>query len=214
MRPPRHRFPENIVNQVYECALLGLSTREIAKHVGISAGTVHKMLHEFDAADRNYHLLRALAVNLHKNGSNPDEYAREVRINNMLTRVGVSPPDIESLISLLPEYCLKAEIPLDRLIEFLKYFMQFCATYGGNPTYWHQDIEAIDRQLALGDDLLAQRDSEINKKQTQLKELDQELWRILKQVEHAEKYKKSNTRPVGRAKIFSGNGRELKYSDT
>lgn len=164
------------MDKVYGSSLLGLSIREIAGSVGISVGTVHQMLYELDASDKNYHLLRALAVNLHKNGSNAEEYGREVRLNNILTRAGVWEENIEYLFSMLPEYCLKAGFPPGELVKFLKYFLDFCATYGGDPRYWNENMEAIDRQIALGDDKLARLDTAINMKQARLDDLDTDIW--------------------------------------
>ena len=76
-----HRIPPQIIEQVLHLSLSGWSIREIAKSVGksdvlsdekshgISVGSVHSILQEFARNDTNYHLLRTLAVNLHKNGS-------------------------------------------------------------------------------------------------------------------------------------------------
>ena len=59
-----------------------------AKFHSISVGSVHSLLQEFARNDPNYCLLRTLAINLHKNGSDVFEYGWLVRLRNILQNAG------------------------------------------------------------------------------------------------------------------------------
>lgn len=112
-----HRIPAQIIEQVLHLSLSGRSIREIAKSIGksdvlsdgksngISVGSVHSMLQEFAINDPNYHLLRTLALNLHKNGSDVLEYAWLVRLRNVLQNAGASLTEVERIITEIPLYC-------------------------------------------------------------------------------------------------------------
>lgn len=131
-----HRIPAQIFEQVLHLSLSGRSIREIAKSVGksdvlsdgksgISVGSVHSMLQEFARNDPNYHLLRALAINLRKNGSDVLEYAWLVRLRNVLQNAGASLTKVERIITEIPLYCYKAGIDVEILVDQLKMFKDF-----------------------------------------------------------------------------------------
>ena len=108
-----HRIPAQIIEQVLQLSLSGRSIRDIAKSVGksdvlsdgksdgISVGSVHSILQEFARNDPNYHLLRTLAINLHKNGSDVSEYVWLVKLRNVLQNAGASMTEVERIITVL-----------------------------------------------------------------------------------------------------------------
>jgi hypothetical protein len=118
-----HRMPPQIIEQVLHLSLSGCSIREIVKSVrksdvfsdvlsygkshAISVGSVHSLLQEFARNDPNYRLLRTLAVNLHKNGSDVFEYAWLVRLRNILQNAGASLTEVEKIITEIPVYYTK-----------------------------------------------------------------------------------------------------------
>lgn len=93
-----HRIPTQIIEHVLRLSLKGLSVREIHRRVRISVGSVQSLLEEFARNDTNNHLLRTLAINLRKNGSDVLEYAWLVRVRNVLQNSGASPPVVEKII--------------------------------------------------------------------------------------------------------------------
>jgi len=123
----RRRIPAPIISEVLHLSLKGRSVRAIAQTVKISVGSVHSLLQEFARNDPNYHLLRALAVNLHKNGSDVLEYAWLVRLRNVLQNAGASLTEVERIITEIPMFCYKAGINVEILVDQLKMFKDYLA---------------------------------------------------------------------------------------
>src|SRR6476659_6288640 len=113
----KHRIPAQIINEVLDLSLRGWSVRAISQTVQISVGSVHSVLQEFARKDPNYQLLRVLAINLRKNGSDVLEYARLVKLRNVLQNAGVSPTEVEKMITEIPVFCYKAGIDVEILVD-------------------------------------------------------------------------------------------------
>ena len=90
------------------------------KSHAISVGSVHSLLQEFARNDPNYRLLRTLAVNLHKNGSDVFEYAWLVGLRNILQNAGASLTEVEEIITEVPVFCYKAGISVEILVDQLR----------------------------------------------------------------------------------------------
>jgi hypothetical protein len=162
-----HRIPPQVVEQVLHLSLSGWSIREIAKSVGksdvfsdilsdgkshgISVGSVHSLLQEFARNDTNYHLLRTLAVNLHKNGSDVLEYAWLVRVRNILQNAGASQTEVEKIITEIPVYCYKAGINVELLVDQLKMFKSYTEANPADPGQCDLIIESYRKSIECCD---------------------------------------------------------------
>lgn len=154
-----HRIPPEIIEQVLHLSLRGWSIRAIAKSVGksdvlsdgksdgISVGSVHSMLQEFARNDPNYHLLRTLAVNLHKNGSDVLEYAWLIRLRNVLQNAGASLTEVEKIITEIPLYCYKAGIDVEILVDHLKMFKDYLEANPADPGQCNVIIESYNKSI-------------------------------------------------------------------
>ena len=143
-----HRIPPEIINQVLHLSLgPGLSVRPIARKVGISVGSVQSMLQEFARNDTNYHLMRTLAINLHKNGTDVLEYGWLVRLRNILQNAGASLTAVEEIITKIPMYCYKAGIDIESLVEQLKLLIDYRKVNPGDPLQCNLFIESYDKRI-------------------------------------------------------------------
>ncbi len=153
-----HRIPPGIIQNVYNLSLLGKSIRDIARSVSIAIGTVHYLLEEFETNDKDYYLLRALAVNLHKNGMDVKEYGWLVRLTNMYLDAGATREQIEYIVSDLPVYCYKARMNAETLIDNLRKFRVYLQANPADPSqcnpivdYYQKSIEHQNKGLREGD---------------------------------------------------------------
>jgi len=154
-----HRIPPEIIQQVLHLSLSGWSIRAIAKSVGksdvlsdgksdgISVGSVHSMLQEFARNDTNNRLLRTLAINLHKNGSDVLEYAWLVRLRNVLQNAGASLTEVERIITEIPLYCYKAGIDVEILVDQLKMFKDYLEANPADPGQCNVIIESYKKSI-------------------------------------------------------------------
>jgi hypothetical protein len=171
-----HRIPPQIIEQVLHLSLSGWSIREIAKSVGksdvfsdilsdgkshgISVGSVHSLLQEFARNDTNYHLLRTLAVNLHKNGSDVLEYAWLVRLRNILQNAGASQTEVEKIITEIPVYCYKAGINVEILVDQLKMFKSYTEANPADPGQCDLIIESYRKSIECCDKFIQRHEAD------------------------------------------------------
>lgn len=142
-----HRIPPEIINQVLHLSLLGWSVRAIHRSVGIAVGSVQSILQEFAQNDMNYHLLRALAINLHKNGTDVKEYAWLVRLRNVLQNAGASLTTVEKIITEIPIFCYKAGIDIESLVDQLKMFNYYRKANPGDPSQCNMVVELYNKSI-------------------------------------------------------------------
>ena len=172
-----HRIPPQIIEQVLDLSLSGWSIREIAKSVGksdvlsdvlsdgkshaISVGSVHSLLQEFARNDPNYHLLRTLAVNLHKNGSDVFEYAWLVRLRNILQNAGASLTEVEKIITEVPVYCYKAGISVEILVDQLRMFKDYTETNPADPGQCNVIVESYRKSIEFYDKYIQRHEADV-----------------------------------------------------
>jgi hypothetical protein len=171
-----HRIPPQIIEQVLHLSLSGWSIREIAKSVGksdvlsdvlsdgkshgISVGSVHFLLQEFARNDTNYRLLRTLAVNLHKNGSDVLEYAWLVRLRNILQNAGADLTEVEKIITEIPVYCYKAGIDVEILVDQLKMFKDYTEANPADPGQCNLIIESYRKSIEYSDKCIQRHEAD------------------------------------------------------
>ena len=162
-----HRMPPQIIEKVLHLSLSGWSIREIVKSVrksdvfsdvlsdgrshAISVGSVQSLLQEFASNDPNYHLLRTLAVNLHKNGSDVFEYAWLVRLRNILQNAGASLTEVEKIITEIPVYCYKTGISVEILVDQLRMFKDYTEANSADPGQCNLITESYRKSIECCD---------------------------------------------------------------
>jgi hypothetical protein len=172
-----HRIPPQIIEQVLDLSLNGLSVREIVKSVGksdvlcdvlsdgkpdrISVGSVHSLLQEFARNDPNYHLLRTLAVNLRKNGSDVWEYAWLVRLRNVLQIAGASLTEVEKIITEVPVYCYKTGISVEILVDQLRKFKDYTEANPADPGQCNVIIESYRKSIEFYDKYIQRHEADV-----------------------------------------------------
>lgn len=143
----KHRIPPQIISEVLHLSLKGQSVRAIAQIVEISVGGVHSIIQEFATNDSNYQLLRILAINLRKNGSDILEYAWLVRLRNVLQNAGASPAEVEKIITEIPVFCYKAGIDVETLVDQLRMFIDYLAVNPGDFNQRNMITESYNKSL-------------------------------------------------------------------
>ena len=172
-----HRTPPKIIEQVLQLSLSGLSIREIVESVrksdvstdvlsdgkshAISVGSVHSLLQEFARNDPNYSLLRTLAVNLHKNGSDVFEYAWLVRLRNILQNAGASLTEVEKIITEVPVYCYKAGISVEILVDQLRMYKNFTNTNSADPGQCNVVVESYRKSIEFYDKCIKRHEADV-----------------------------------------------------
>ena len=172
-----HRTPPQIIEQVLQLSLSGLSIREIVESVrksevstdvlsdgkshAISVGSVHSLLQEFARNDPNYRLLRTLAVNLHKNGSDVFEYAWLVRLRNILQNAGASLTEVEEIITEVPVFCYKAGISVEILVNQLRMYKNFTNTNSADPGQCNVVVESYRKSIEFYDKCIKRHEADV-----------------------------------------------------
>ena len=172
-----HRIPPQIIEQVLHLSLSGRSIREIVKSVrksdvfsdvlsdakfhAISVGSVHSLLQEFARNDPNYRLLRTLAVNLHKNGSDVFEYAWLVRLRNILQNAGASMTEVEKIITEVPVYCYKTGISVEILVDQLRMFKDYTEANPADPGQCDVIVESYRKSIELYDKCIQRHEADV-----------------------------------------------------
>jgi hypothetical protein len=128
-----HPVPESIRQKIWALYLKSykpLSLDQIATQTGVSKSTAFNIVHEAEKEDPNYPLLRALVVNLSKDGSDCFQYAHVIRILACLREYGIDPFEAEKIIKkLLPALYRENWNPSDA-IKILKKFDESSERFG------------------------------------------------------------------------------------
>jgi len=134
-------IPRTIKIDVIRKWLQGKSRDQIAKEVGIGAGTVSGIFNECRENDPEFDLLREVARMLKKEDLDVNSFASSIRVHRKLQDEGLSEGQVESFIEDMDVHCfkrgLKAEdfintiqnvssvshslgIPVDKVAEYIK----------------------------------------------------------------------------------------------
>lgn len=101
-----NRIPQDIKQRIWALYLRSikpLSLGKIGRMVGVSKTAVSSLICEAKKEDPNYALMRALVLNVAKDGSDVFQYASCIRILNLIQEYQLSLSDTEDLIrELLP----------------------------------------------------------------------------------------------------------------
>jgi hypothetical protein len=118
---------------VWELYLGGKTLDLIAELTGISKTSVFNIVQDTASHDPDYVLMRTLAVNLRKNGSDLSQYASIIRISSLLEEHGVDFATGEDLIGKLLSTCYKLQWEPSVAVLTLQKFSQSAERYGHSP---------------------------------------------------------------------------------
>jgi CENP-B N-terminal DNA-binding domain len=121
------KIPKPIKLEVIRKWLEGKSRNNIAKEVGIGAGTVSGIIQEFRQNDPEFDLLREAAVKLKNQGINIESFASLVRLREILNQIeGIdhhhdqaADEKIESLIVSLEVFCFKQNLSIKEFVNLV-----------------------------------------------------------------------------------------------
>src|SRR5437868_1478974 len=119
------KIPKPIKLEVIRKWLEGKSRNNIAKEVGIGAGTVSGIIQEFRQNDPEFDLLREAAVKLKNQGINIESFASLVRLREILNQIEGIDHDqavdekIESLIVSLEVFCFKQNLSIKEFVNLV-----------------------------------------------------------------------------------------------
>jgi hypothetical protein len=103
---------------------------DIAKIVGIGAGTVSEIVKAYGQRNPGFELLRELTVAVKREGSNIIEYASAIRLLRFLSNYGLTEEQMESLIRNSANHCFKKKVHIQRFIENVANAADLSAEFG------------------------------------------------------------------------------------
>ena len=116
------KAPEGLRQEVIFQWLQGNSRDEIAKNVGIGAGTVSAILKKYRENDSEFDLLREYIVHMRKCELNIDQLGLAIRIKNRLEKCNWKEEQVETLFDRIEEHRFKERKEID---VFIKEFGEF-----------------------------------------------------------------------------------------
>ena len=126
-------IPRETRRIVWELYLGGKTLDLIAELTGISKTSVFNIVRDMGGHDPDYILMRTLAVNLRKNGSDLSQYASIIRISSLLDEYGVDYATGEELLGKFLPTCYKLQWDPSVAVHALRQFSQSAERYGHTP---------------------------------------------------------------------------------
>lgn len=111
------RTPPEIREEILNLWLQAYSRDDIAKSVGIGAGTVSEIVKAYDEHNPGFELLRELVVAIKREQSNIREYASAIRLRRLLNINNLEEEQVESLIRNAANHCFKKGVDIQTFIE-------------------------------------------------------------------------------------------------
>jgi hypothetical protein len=128
-------IPEKIRQRVWTYYVLGYDVTIICRKTGISRSSFYNMADMLEKRDPDTALMRALAVNLRKNGHDAQDYTKFIRISNVLAQHGIDRETGERLIDGLLATCYKENVTPEEMITALKQYQKDREEFGHT---WHE----------------------------------------------------------------------------
>ena len=126
-------IPREARRIAWELYLGGKTLDLIADLTGISKTSVFNIARGIDDQDPDYVLMRTLAVNLRKNGSDLSQYASIIRISSLLDEYGVDYATGEELLGKFLPTCYKLQWEPSVAVHALRMFLASTERYGHTP---------------------------------------------------------------------------------
>jgi hypothetical protein len=143
------QIPDRIKRLIWIRYVKGESPTKISKKFGISRTSYYSIISDAERQDPDFPLMRALAVNLKKNGLDARKYAESLRISNLLEQFSVVPRTGERLMEGLLVACHRENWKPIQAVKTLKLFAdsadKFGHTLSEHEVYWrklhYQDLD-------------------------------------------------------------------------
>ena len=126
-------IPREARRIAWELYLGGKTLDLIADLTGISKTSVFNIARGIEDQDPDYILMRTLAVNLRKNGSDLSQYASIIRISSLLDEYGVDYATGEELLGKFLPTCYKLQWDPSVAVHALRQFLASAERYGHTP---------------------------------------------------------------------------------
>jgi hypothetical protein len=111
------RVPRQISQDVLIRWIQGVRRDEIARTVGIGAGTVSEIVKDYRDNDSDFDRIREYVLSLIKNGKNVAQLVSANRLDNRLEKLHVSPEQIELFLDNLGEFCFKRRLLPEQFVK-------------------------------------------------------------------------------------------------
>ena len=138
-------IPERVRQRVWALYLQStnpLSLAQIARKTGISKTSVYNIVTAVETEDPNYPLMRALIIDLHKDGFDILKYSRCLRIANIFSEYSIDLEEGEAIIQKFMPQLYKTDWPpyhaIDTLIKFKESALKFGQTPREHAEYMHK----------------------------------------------------------------------------
>jgi hypothetical protein len=124
------QIPERIKRRFYIYYLKGDLITKICRRVGISRSSSYNLIDDLKKTDPNFPLMRALAVNLKRNGSDLGKYAASLRIHEILEEFGIDQLSGEKLLKEVVVECYKENWKPFDAINAYRTFLESAEQFG------------------------------------------------------------------------------------
>jgi hypothetical protein len=111
------KIPSEIREQVLTLWLRAYSRDNIARYVGVGAGTVSDIVKDYNQRNPEFVLLREFVVSVKKEGSNIKEHASTIRLKRLLESHNLGEEQIESFLKKASIHCFKKDVGVDTFIK-------------------------------------------------------------------------------------------------
>jgi transcriptional regulator with XRE-family HTH domain len=195
------RIPLEIREEILNLWLRAYSRDDIAKIVGVGAGTVSEIVKDYGQRNPGFELLRELVVALKREGSNIREYASAIPLRRVLNINNLSEEQVESLIRNAANHCFKKGIDIQRFIENVTSAADLSSELGIPIVEVPNRIREIKEELGLINRRLLRKKHEISQVSVEFIMINirlQEFKKRLPTVEKAEWLIDNLTRQRGR----------------
>ncbi|MDF2783263.1 MAG: hypothetical protein K0S89_655 [Nitrososphaeraceae archaeon] len=143
------KIPPEIRGQVLTLWLQAFSRDDIAKDLGIGAGTVSEIIKSYKKHDPESELAREFVLALKGQGSNINQFASSVRLQRLLERVGLVGEQIESFVRDAARYCFLKEMDVKKFIELAHEVSSLAEKSGIDLQKLPEQIQEKERELYM-----------------------------------------------------------------
>jgi hypothetical protein len=176
------QVPPDVREQVLTLWLRAYSRDEIARIIGIGAGTVSEIVKSYNQRNPEFVLLREFVIAVKKEWGDIRQFASAIRLKRLLESHNLGEEQIESLLKKASIHCFKKEVGVERFIETVDKTSYLADTTGVAIEKLPDHIHETKRELySVTVDLMsktAERDAvsrECDEKKAQLEELSKSI---------------------------------------
>jgi hypothetical protein len=166
------KVPPDIRELVLTLWLRAYSREEIARIIGIGAGTVSEIVKAYNQRNSEFVLLREFVIVVKKEGG---QLASATKLQRVLESHNLGGEQIESLIRIAANHCFKKEVGVQRFIEEVDKVSELVDKTGVAIENLYDHIQETKRDLYSVTMELSGKSRECDEKRVQLEELRKSL---------------------------------------